>query len=292
MVGKRQIVWGILIPLFCFLYSPSKAQSLAVLADSLRVFRKQSVETENLDEALYWNEKVGTTLLRIFHYEASFEWDFSKVPSFGVIDSPDKYFRLFNWNLQKPNGDFLFFSQILVNPSKKAAKRVYTLNHKDSIYLDPERVSMDQDQWMGALYYEIIPQKVKNGKVYTLLGWMGTDGLTSSKVIETLSFRGQKLRFGVPAIKVNRRSKKRLIFTYKKGVKMGLKWDQEEEHIVYDVLGPKEERFAEYREFYAPTFTFNSLVWEKGNWILNKDVDYQGPENKKIEKFKKKVDPK
>lgn len=276
-----------LLFILCLGFGGSSAfgQNLEQLMDSLKTFRANSIEAETESSALYWNEKVTQQLMRIYHFEESFTQDFSSIPSFGVLTSPDDYFRLFNWNLQTEDGKFLFFAHLLINQRKKASKRVYVLEQKDTIYLDPERESLDQDEWMGALYYEIIPQKAKRGKFYTLLGWCGTDGLTSTKVIETIMFRGKKLRIGLPNIKVNRRAKKRMLFTYNKNVKMGLKYEEKEDRIIYDVLIPKEDRFANYPEFYGPSFTYNTLVWEKGYWVLKKGVQPLAPENKKLKEY-------
>jgi hypothetical protein len=54
------------------------------------------------------------------------------------------------------------------------------------------------ERWYGALYYEVIPVKKGGRTLYTLLGWKGYSKAETRKVIEMLSFKGGKPRFGAP----------------------------------------------------------------------------------------------
>ena len=56
-----------------------------------------------------------------------------------------------------------------------------------------EYKTLNNRNWYGALYYKIIP--LKRGR-YTLLGWNGKNGITTQKVIETMSLSRKSAKFG------------------------------------------------------------------------------------------------
>lgn len=253
----------------------------------------------------------------ILQQEGAFKTSFPELDDhLGILYAPDRSFRLFNWNIAYTNGTHSYFAYILrktghgnrelieLKPLQSASDR----NKKTGGGMrkqELERMDLQANEWLPALYYRIIQKEREGKRFYTLLGWEGKDQLTTRKMIEVLRFdeKGSPV-FGLPAFKKaeedkdkqgwrekearrrrrttragrkKERPKERIIFEYTDDAVMSLRYEEDKDRIVFNQLVPKRPDLKGMYEFYGPDLFFNAYVWNKaGHWAFKKKVK---PEN-------------
>ncbi|MBT3208785.1 MAG: hypothetical protein HN704_10945 [Bacteroidetes bacterium] len=257
--------------------------------DSLQVLFENIYVSKNDSDKIKYNEQVLEIFEEILYDEQSFTEKFDSLKWMGKLRSPDGVFRIYNWNLVFTDGTHKYFGFLQYYHKKKKIYLIYPLFDKSDEILDPEKKYLKNTNWYGALYYEIIANKHKRNKYYTLLAWDGNNNFTNKKIIETLRFSPSgKPHFGISMFKINKKRKKRLFFEYSDKVYMQLNYDKSKEMIVFDHLSPSQEKFKGNYQYYGPDFSIDGLFFKKGKWILKEDLDIR---RKKNNKPKWKYDP-
>ncbi|MGV3638825.1 MAG: hypothetical protein ACO1NQ_14385 [Flavobacteriales bacterium] len=200
------------------------------------------------------------------------------------VDAPDGAFKLFTWNLPRTDGTHLFEGFLLIRTDKGQA--LYELRDMTTRIAAPEVPELGPDKWYGALYYEVIPVKKGGRTFYTLLGWKGYSKAETRKVIEVLSFKGGKPRFGAPVFTTDKATKSRVkpmrrVFGYAFNVTMTLRYDPELEAIIMDHLSPPRPDLKEQWAFYGPDMTHDGYFWHKGEWWFGPEIDLRAPDDAK-----------
>lgn len=243
------------------------------------------------------NEKFFNMLVEVLALENSFIYPFDSLKTISIIKSPDKYFRIFTWNLRKADGSYDYFGLIQIDSKKSKGEELIKLTNKSIKNTHTTDEILTDENWYGALYYKIIQTKSKGNIYYTLLGWDGNNGLTTRKVIEIIVFdnRGQA-SFGAPIFKIGDELKNRFIMEYASHVAASLKYEKQYKKdgknknwmIVFDRLSPLSPMMEGQYQFYVPEAdTYDAFIFEKGLWQFYKDVDARNPKVKKKELNKK-----
>ncbi len=200
------------------------------------------------------------------------------------VDAPDGTFRLITWNIPREDGSYFYRGFLLAKQGRTHV--LHELKDMTPSIASPELAELGPDRWYGALYYQVIPVK-KGGKTwYTLLGWKGHSRIETRKVIDVLSFRGGKPRFGAPAFTPNtadapksRVKQQRVIHGFFFQAKMLLQYDQEQLRIVLDHLSPLRADMAGQNVFMGPDLSYDAYVWDKGQWQYQRDIDARDMRN-------------
>ena len=157
------------------------------MEDSLKSLAKEIQKAESDSVRLLINKLFQATLNQTLFVEGSFEYPFDSIKTLTTLTSPDKKFRIYNWNLPKDNGTNIYYGYIQLN-LKGNLDAVYDLNDCSDSIRQPEVTLLDNHSWFGSLYYEIILTTFKNQKFYTLLGLDGLNSQLTQKVIDVLYF--------------------------------------------------------------------------------------------------------
>ncbi len=191
-------------------------------------------------------------------------------------EGPDGSFRLITWNVPRDDGGHAYEGLLLARQGREIA--LFELRDMTSGIPDPESAELGADRWYGALYYQVIPVK-KGGKTfYTLLGWKGYSRTETRKVVEVLSFRSGKPRFGAALFGGSGRSKElRKIYGFAYQSSMMLRYEEDQRRIVMDHLSPMRPDLDRSNAFLGPDMSYDALVWEKGSWQLQRDIDARDP---------------
>ncbi|MBK9175401.1 MAG: hypothetical protein IPM46_03510 [Flavobacteriales bacterium] len=192
------------------------------------------------------------------------------------VEAPDGSFKLITWNVPRDDGSHRYEGMLLTRSGKRAT--LFELRDMTRGIPSPELADLGPDRWYGALYYQVVPVK-KGGKTwYTLLGWKGYDRSETRKVVEVLSFRSGKPRFGAPIFSgVGRLKEHRKIFGFAFQSTMMLRYEQDQARIVMDHLSPLRADMEKSNAFLGPDMSYDALVWEKREWRLVRDVDARDP---------------
>lgn len=237
-------------------------KELAVKFNTLR----QVTTNKELDEA---NDNFIAGLKVMLNEDEAFKYPFDSLKSMSKITSPDKEFRLFNWNVEMEDGSQKFYCLIL-----KKDGEIIELNDKHRTTYGAEHKTMTEKNWYGAVYYEIIP--LKRGQ-YTLLGWNGKDRVTTQKIVEVMTISRSKVKFGATIFKYEneRDRKRRVILEFASDAYVSLKYykTKKEEQIVFSHISPSTPQMEGHYQFYYPDLSYDKFVLEGNNWVYEPSAD-------------------
>jgi hypothetical protein len=243
--------------------------------DSLKYYL-DSVRTTKVEKnKYYWNNKFRTKLERTLVLKGAFEYPFDKLKTVGKLVSPDKFFRIFNWNVENIDLTQNYFGYILVPTNKK--DKVIELADRSAAIDKPESQSLDNKRWYGCLYYKIIVMESKGRNEYTMLGFDMNNRATKKRIIEVMSLNGNKANFGSGIFDFDDKTlRKRVVFEYSAEVQMALRYEENNTRIVFDHLSPDNKDAEGIYEYYFPDGSYDALVLEDGRWKFLSDVDVRG----------------
>lgn len=262
------------IPLLFLVFSHSLiAQSDALLQYEADINRYLTAiqEATSDDDRFAIGDSLRETIIDAVNQEGSFDHPFASVKGMGILTSPDKAFRLFNWNIPRNDETHRYFAIVLFGEDE--GYRWIELQDQEKEASGVDKKYLTPEKWMGCLYYEIIPMKDKKTKRYTLIGWDGYRKQSTRKIIDVVSFTGGKVRFGANVFKGGKGSKKRVILEYSSEVMVSCKYNKKEKRIVMDHLAPRDPSLTGVYTYYGPDMTFDAYNLEKGKWVLERNVD-------------------
>ncbi|MCE3295020.1 MAG: hypothetical protein K0R65_734 [Crocinitomicaceae bacterium] len=241
-----------------------REQQLKTYLNALRASKTPEEKNKN-------NEIFKSYLLETIQIDGAFSYPFSELKTLGSIKSPDNAFRLFNWNIEQEDRSNKYFCYILRFDEKKKEWKTIELMDNSAHMLQRSDEILDEKNWYGALYYKIIPIEKSNKTLYTILGWDGNPA-TNAKMVDVLSFSGNKVKLGSPIFKMNDGLHKRLYFEHSKKAFMSLNFDEARQRIVYDHLSPETPNLVGFYEYYVPDFSYDELYFKNNKWVVQEDV--------------------
>lgn len=199
------------------------------------------------------------------------------------VEAADGRFRLITWNLPKEDGSHAYEGFLLARNGKVTT--LFELRDQTRSITNPELAELGPERWYGALYYQAVPVKQGGKTWYTLLGWKGHSATETRKVIEVLSFRSGKPRFGAPIFGkrtdsdagASKLKDHRKVFAYAFNASMLLRHEAEQGRMVLDHLSPLRADLTGKGALMAPDMSFDAYKWHKGKWLLERDIDLRDP---------------
>lgn len=242
-----------------------KENELSIMLNELRSIKGD-------EEINKLNEKFKKEFGKALDIDGAFDFPFTSLKSVGKITSQDKLVRVITWNIQYEDFSHNYFSFIMKKDDRR--DRIYiTELHRQKQPLDMILdESITDENWYGALYYEIIDVERRNRKFYTLLGYDANNQASSIKLIDVLYFTGSKPNFGYPFFDTKQGRARRVIFEHSNKATMSLKWDDQREKIIFDHLTPESPGLREFRAHYIPDFSYDAYSWDEKQWVLEEDI--------------------
>lgn len=219
-----------------------------------------------------------------------YDFNYDSLKNFYIINGPENQFRVITWMIEIEKNNFAYYGFTQYKLTKNKIK-VYNLEELNT-WEGYEYKTVNHKNWLGCVYYAIVPKSKKNDANFILLGWNGNGSLTKKKIIEVLNFnsRGEPI-FGKDIFESTSiftpRGKKlvRIILEYSSRVSIGLNYDKNMGMIVYDHLSPTDPRLKNVRAAYVPDFSFDAFKYERGKWIHKEDVDAKNMDHPKVIKY-------
>jgi len=247
--------------------------------DTLKVlfndaFQKDSIKFLKTDkEKTDINEKILNVFQNALEYNNSFNYPFASLKNIGILTSKNKLLKIYTWNLKFKNNEYKYYGFIQYYNKKENEYFLFNLTDYTPNIIAPEQAILNNSKWYGALYYDIIEIKLQGETYYTLLGWKGNNLLTNKKVIEILYISNSgKIIFGKPIIKIENKTKKRIIFEYSIKTVMGLTYNESMNMIIFDHLSPLNSSLKGQYQYYGSDLTYDGLKFEKGVWQFYSNV--------------------
>jgi hypothetical protein len=217
--------------------------------------------------------KFIPVFVKALKIKGSIYYPFDSLKFMKKLSPPDKSFRLYNWTLKYDDGSYRYYGSIQMNTNDGKLKMFPLRDYREKMDTNMEQVVVGPDEWIGALYYDLIPEKVKGKEYYTLLAWDGNVYLTKKKVIEVLSFDKEgKPVFGAPIFDVKGVIKDRIIFQFSGNANMLLQYVPDHNMITFDKLVPPNPANEGFLYTYVPDGTYDYFIWKKNKWLFQEEL--------------------
>jgi hypothetical protein len=186
----------------------------------------------------------------------------------GRVNSPDKQFNLFTFNIPLTDGTHLFSGVIQLAPQNGQCQVITLTDVSRQYETRPVFEQFTPERWYGSLYYEIIPRKVEGKKIYVLLGSCLNNSLfTNKKIIETLWFTDDHQPiFGYPMFDYGLKIQSRIIFEYTIMAQMSIHYNKKLDMIIFDHLAPSSPLYTNNYKYYGPDASYDGFKFKDGLW--------------------------
>lgn len=260
--------------------SATDRKKLSAKEDTLQWYARYLV-TDSLTEDRMVSDSIFTrTLVRALQIKNSFYYPFDSVKGISKLYAPDSTFRIFSWGLEFDD----FYSRqrgAIQLKTKDGSLKLIPLRDV-SEFTDKANDSVrSRNNWIGAIYYNIIQTKDKGKNYYTLFGIDYNNVRSSKKWIEVLTFNDKnEAVFGGPFFSFAKDSvpkpvQYRFGIEYKKDARVLVNYIDELQMILVDHL-VSETNEPENSWTLIPDGDNEAFKWENGKWMhVDKAFDYK-----------------
>jgi hypothetical protein len=259
---------------------PADRKKLVAKEDTLRQFSRYLI-TDSLTEDRMYSDSIFTrALVRSLQIKNSFYYPFDSVLGISKIYAPDSTFRIFTWNLQYDDSYSRQRGAIQMQTANGSLK-LFPLRDVSEFTDKPEDSLRDRQNWIGAVYYNIIKTENRGKNYYTLFGLDANNAMSTKKWVDMLSFNEKKEPvFGGPLFYYEKDSarkapKHRISLEYKKDARVLMNYIDDLGVILVDHLISETDE-PEYGWTMVPDGDNEAYKWENGRWShINKAFDFK-----------------
>lgn len=252
-------------------------QAIQKIEDSLLVTADSMYHVTFPEQRLHYAADFARQLVRALKVSGSWQFKFERLDDkINVLESPDKKWRIFNWEIDPGNETRRYYAAIQLAGDEL---KLYGLSDistamnqrglEDSIF--------EQGRWLGALYYRIMPQTLPDGStIYTLFGMNSAKLASNIKLLEAMRLTENGPVFGAAIFGRGSESSpgkpvQRFILEYKKDAQVALNWSDEMNAIYFDHL-ESTVNDPNRKYTYVPEGQIDGFRWNGDSWRFIKDL--------------------
>jgi hypothetical protein len=252
--------------------SKADLQKMKLIEDSLHLLCVQFTTDTVIETRIKACYAFIPKLVSALKLNNSFYHHFDSLETVSQIYPRDSSFRILTWQLVLPKGQFRYYGVLQMKSGK--LKMFPLRDYSDTMQYQTQQQTTN-DNWYGALYYNVIEQQVNKQPVYTLFGFEAADYITRRKVVEILTFdKTGKPHFGAPLFHFKYDSThvklldtmSRFFIEYKYSAPTVLNYDAQLQMIVFDHVAPPNEKANGATFSYVPDGTYEGFLWTKDHW--------------------------
>lgn len=188
----------------------------------------------------------------------------------------EEWVRVISWNVELMDRTQRYGGFIVAMDGKHQAQ-ITPLQQSRRTKAWTANGRIQPEDWPGAIYYDVILTHHRKTPYYTLLGWDGADALVTQKIIEPLQIKRGRVRFGDRTLIGPDGRTSRIILTYADDAVVALRHEPDNKRIVMDHLSPFAPHLKGAWSFYGPDMSYDALLWRKGHWLYQPDVEVADP---------------
>lgn len=251
----------------------------------LKVLAKQIVYGKNDSEKLDAHKAFLETWDFVLDDPKSMRYSFDSLTTlFPILTSDDKKLRIINWHIPLDNNVNQYHAIVQYFDNKKKYQVKY-LEPMLGEVKSANSLKLINNQWIGALYYQL-SSFIKGSKTYyLLLGWDGNDEFSNKKIIDVLSISSKSLVFGAPIFRYKKQRLHRFILEYKEDAAVSVKYYKKNKHIIFPNLIPINDDLEGLYDFYVPDGSINAFELINGSFKFKENVE--NPQKVNVPKIKK-----
>jgi len=261
-------------------FSAATLSSLQKKEDTLQLLAKKLI-IDSLPQQRMRNDSLFIrTLVRTLQTKNSFYYPFDSVQGISKLYAPDSAFRIFSWSLEF---DDYYARQRAAIQLKTAdgSLKLIPLTDFSEFTSKPTDSVRTKNNWIGAVYYNIIKTEHNGTPFYTLFGIDDNSVRSNKKWIEVLTFdKNNQPVFGSTVFSfdkdsVKRPAQHRYSIEYKKEASILVNYVPEENMILVDhLISETDEDDKPYT--FIPDGDSEGFKWESGKWVhIDKPFTYK-----------------
>ncbi|MFI5186065.1 MAG: hypothetical protein ACHQF0_05040 [Chitinophagales bacterium] len=264
LTSLTQITWGQKI-------LPADRKRLEQKEDSLKNLAADIILDSLTADRMRSDSQFIKTLVRALQIKNSFYYPFQSVQGVSKLYAPDSSFRIFTWNITYDDYYSRQRGAIQVRTNDGSLKLIAL---RDFSEFTPDAMDSvrSKDNWIGAVYYDIVKTSYNGKNYYTLIGFDYNSVMSNKKWIEVLSFDendqpvfgGKYFSFEKDSVK--REPQFRFSLEYKKEARAILKYDHDDNLIIVDHLISETDE-PENKWTYVPDGDYEAFKWQYGKWL-------------------------
>jgi len=228
-----------------------------ILRDSLVENRKKA------------HQELTAAMTKELSTAGNFSYPFDSVQTISIQYPADSSFRIFTWQLYVDINEYQYGGFIQTNaPQPQVIKLKDKSVDMDDVILDYE--VMTEDNWYGALYYNIMSFDSPEGTKHLLFGYDAFQFFNKRKIIDVLTIDNGMAFFGSATFSPQdtRRTdlvKNRVMMQYAAGSNITLNYNEQLEMIVFDNLIPHNNMGGQ--PSWVPDGSYRGYKFENGQWV-------------------------
>ncbi len=263
---------------------------LKEIESELKTIAFQILNHDSVDYKFELNRKFTSRMMTILKRADSYDYNFDSLTTISRIYPEDQSFRIFTWQITdlkyKAHRYFGIVQRKFKGKDGKDVVLLYRLEDDMDFTNTTESTVLDQNHWMGALYY--VPKNKKFGvttytgisytanpitgkvkkvpaKYYIILGWNGHDVSTNYKIVDAISFDPKdstKVNFGAPIFYFSNTPKARVVAAYADNSPLSLNFAQ---ILTPGSFKPKKTEAIVFDHVTKPEKVNNTKFWQYGS---------------------------
>lgn len=209
-------------------------------------------------------ERANNEFSKLFdawlHSESFNLSDLESIQWLSVKQPLDESFTMITWQLEMNDNDNRYFGY-LIKDSK-------IIKLKNAAFLDDlEYDILSNEEWAGALYYNIHTVTKDGEKLYILFGYNAHMNYEHRKIVDVLRFDGESIVFGVEIFKKQDPGergviKNRIIMDYSSDANATMNYNPGLDMIVFDHLIPRIGRIPGQGPTMLPDGSYVGYQWD------------------------------
>ena len=239
---------------------------LAEEEDSLLAIAPLVISSQTDSAKFAAAENLQLRLQEVLSNPASFDYEFAnlRMSTVAIASHPKADVKLFTFNIILKNG--VFHQYGLIQRKTKSGIALYPLHDTaQNLPKDVKEIQLDNNQWIGGLYYQLFPHKVKGKMYYIVMLFDGHNINSNRSIIDVLSFEkdeestepnAMKPVWGAPLFRDGLEDPSedyRVVFEYHKSSRILMRYEEEQNTIVFDEIGPAFPSADGNVYYYIPT---------------------------------------
>jgi hypothetical protein len=222
---------------------------------------------------------AGNEFNRLFEEElkksGSFANPFSELKWVSIKSDVAQTFRIFTWQIRDEKNIHKSYGFIQMKNGG-----LFELNDNvTAINKDLEYESMDANNWLGCMYYNMREFKTDKGNAFLLFGYDGLDDKNRLKIIEVLTFENGKPVFGADVFKIKDGArpdlKYRILVDYSALANVNCNYNEGMEMVVHDYVVTRMGISTDGSPAKIPDGTYVGYQWDGKTWNFIEQLAHQ-----------------
>ena len=264
--------------------SSSDVNMLQKKEDTLKLYADRIIAGQSMS-IRFTNDSLFTrAFVKALKTPYSFYYPFDSLQTISKLYAPDSSFRIFTWQLQMEDLNHFRQKGAIQMRTADGSLKLFPLFDASKYTEAPVDSVRNAQNWIGAVYYNIIQTKYNNRNYYTLFGYDENDSRSTKKWIEVLTFDvngaplfgGRYFNYREDDLKPKQPAF-RFCLEFKKEANAKLNYDPELDMIVLAHL-TSEEGDNKKKHTLVPYGTFEGFKWLGGKWVHQADIKEANPD--------------